>query len=262
MPSDAESTLMQTKKYLIVNADDFGQSAGLNRGIIQAHQRGIVTSASLMVRWSAAVAAAKYARSHPDLSLGLHVDLGESAFRDGAWVRLYEVVSPDDLNAVTEELAQQLATFRSLVGREPSHLDSHQHVHREPPARSLLIDLARDLGVPLRDFSCNVRYCGDFYGQTADGHPLPDRASVEALVAILERLSSGTFTELGCHPGHAEDLDTMYRDERAGEVTVLCDQRVRAAIAADGIQLCSFHAVSQSWRPTHGVSSASAHGEQ
>jgi predicted glycoside hydrolase/deacetylase ChbG (UPF0249 family) len=54
----------------IVNADDFGQSAGINRGIVEAHQRGIVTSASLMVRWHAASeAAAAYARAHPRLSV-------------------------------------------------------------------------------------------------------------------------------------------------------------------------------------------------
>jgi len=148
------------------------------------------------------------------------------------------------VDAVTDELARQLATFRGLVGRDPTHLDSHQHVHRQQPVRSLLLDLARHLGVPLRDFSPTVRYRGDFYGQTADGYPLPDRVIVEALVATLERLPSGAFTELGCHPGYAEDLDTMYRDERAREVAVLCDQRVRSATAANGIQLCSFHALS------------------
>lgn len=215
----------------------------MNRGIIEAHQRGIVTSASLMVRWPAATAAAEYARGHPDLSLGLHFDLGEFAFRGGAWERLYQVAESDDVDAVTDELARQLATFRGLVGRNPSHLDSHQHVHREQPVRSLLLDLANDLGVPVRDFSPAVRYCGDFYGQTADGYPLPDQVSVEALVAILERLPGGAITELGCHPGYADDLDTMYREERAREVTVLCDQRVRSAIAANGIQLCSFHAL-------------------
>jgi predicted glycoside hydrolase/deacetylase ChbG (UPF0249 family) len=64
-------------RYLIVNADDFGQSDGINQGVVKAYERGIVTSASLMVRWPTASAAAVYARAHPDLSLGLHIDLGE-----------------------------------------------------------------------------------------------------------------------------------------------------------------------------------------
>src|SRR5215831_3654590 len=83
---------MRGVRQLIVNADDFGQSPGVNRGIIQAHERGIVTSASLMVRWRAAAEAAAYARAHPRLGLGLHVDLGEWEYRDGDWTMLYQLV--------------------------------------------------------------------------------------------------------------------------------------------------------------------------
>src|SRR5262245_5377777 len=83
-------------KYVIVNADDFGQSHGVNRGIVHAHQYGIVTSASLMVRWPAAPEAVAYAREHQSLSLGLHVDLGEKVFRAGEWVPMYTVVPLQD----------------------------------------------------------------------------------------------------------------------------------------------------------------------
>ena len=84
---------MAGERYLIVNADDFGQSAGINRGIVTAHEQEIVTSASLMVRWQAAARAAEYAREHPEFSVGLHVDLGEWAFRDGDWVALYDEIA-------------------------------------------------------------------------------------------------------------------------------------------------------------------------
>ena len=66
---------MTSKRFLIVNADDFGQSHGINEGIIAAHEKGIVTSASLMVRYPAASEAASYAQKNPRLSVGLHVDL-------------------------------------------------------------------------------------------------------------------------------------------------------------------------------------------
>ena len=62
-------------RLLIVNADDFGRSESINGGIVQAHERGIVTSASIMVRWQAARDAAAYAREHGKLGLGLHLDL-------------------------------------------------------------------------------------------------------------------------------------------------------------------------------------------
>src|SRR5439155_19097165 len=113
-----------TERYLIVNADDFGLSHGVNQGIIEAHENGIVTSASLMVRWPAAAEAADYARRRPGFSLGLHLDLGEWAYRDGSWEPVYEVVPLDDVACVTEEVSRQLAAFRRLAGTDPSHLDS------------------------------------------------------------------------------------------------------------------------------------------
>src|SRR5918999_3961401 len=103
------------KRYLIVNADDFGRSFGVNRGIIEAHEKGIVTSASLRVRWPAAAAAAASAKERPSLGLGLHLDLGEWAYKEGAWTAVYEVVPADDASAVKEETARQLVSFRRLV---------------------------------------------------------------------------------------------------------------------------------------------------
>jgi predicted glycoside hydrolase/deacetylase ChbG (UPF0249 family) len=231
---------MAGERHLIVNADDFGQSPGVNRGIIEAHEQGIVTSASLMVRWPAAATAAAYGRDHPRFSLGLHFDLSEWAYRGEGWVRVYEVAPEDDRAAVAEEAARQLAAFRRLIGRDPTHLDSHQHVHRRGPANAVLAELARDLGVPLRSCHFDIRYCGDFYGQTGKGAPLPEAISVDRLIQILVTLRPG-LTELACHPGLGDDLDTMYGRERAEEVKALCDPRVRAAIAAEGIRLCSFH---------------------
>src|SRR6266508_4579544 len=119
---------MTTERHLIVNADDFGQSHGVNRGIIEAYEKGIVTSASLMVRRSAAEEAAAYSREHPELSVGLHLDLCEWIYRDETWSPLYEVVPMDDTAAISEEVSRQLITFRELIGQEPTHLDSHQHV--------------------------------------------------------------------------------------------------------------------------------------
>ncbi len=231
--------LMATRRYLIVNADDFGQSPGVNRGVIEAHERGIVTSASLMVRWPTAAEAAEYGREHPDLSIGLHFDFGEWTYRQETWVSVYEVAPTDDIAAVADEAAHQLDAFRRLVGRDPTHLDSHQHVHRREPVRSVLTQLATRLAVPLRHYSPKVRYCGDFYGQTAKGLPLPGSTSVEGLTKILKALPPGV-TELACHPGVGDDLESKYRSERTEEVKVLCDPRVRAVIVAEGIELCPF----------------------
>jgi len=226
-------------RYLIVNADDYGQSAGINRGIIHAHEQGIVTSASLMVRWPAARQAAAFARSHPSLSLGLHFDFGEWHYFDGRWLKRYEVVPDDDPKAVKEEALRQVAEFRRLTGTDPTHLDSHQHVHRRSALEPVFLDIARDLGVPLRSYATRIRYYGDFYGQDDRGTSLPALIHVGALIETLERLGDGV-TELGCHPGYAGDLDSTYRSERAIEIDTLCDPRIRTTLAANRIELRSF----------------------
>ena len=231
--------MMDAARRLIVNADDFGLSEGVNRGIIESHERGILTSSSLMVDRPAAAAAAAYARANPTLGVGLHVDLSEWVYRDGAWVALYQRVPVNDRTAVEAELARQFGVFRGLLGRDPTHIDSHQHVHRDEPVRSVAEALARGLDVPLRHFTPGIRYVGSFYGQTATGEPYPDAIRVETLIALLRGLPPGT-TELGCHPGWADDAETTYRGERANEVRTLCDPRARAALSAAGLVLCTF----------------------
>ncbi len=233
---------MSAKRYLIVNADDFGRSPGINRGVIKAHEHGIVTSASLMVRWPAAAKAAAYGRDRSELSLGIHFDFGEWSCRDYNWVQLYQVVSEDDVSAVAEEASRQLDQFRVLVGKDPTHIDSHQHAHQSERLSPIFVGISRTLGIPLRGRAPGIRYRGDFYGQNEQGWALPEFISVEALVKILAALPPG-FAELGCHPGEGADLDSMYILEREQEVKTLCDPRVRVAVAELGIELCSFRDV-------------------
>jgi predicted glycoside hydrolase/deacetylase ChbG (UPF0249 family) len=226
--------MIDSRRMLIVNADDFGRSPGVNRGVAVAHEQGIVTSTSLMVRRPAAEEAVSYARLHPKLGVGLHVELGEWVYRDGGWEAVHEAPG-----SVEEEVDRQLATFRTLLGHEPTHLDSHQHVHRQDDALAIFARAARELGIPLRARDNRIRFCGDFYGQSAVGEPLPEAITVRALLDLLAALPMG-ITELGCHPGISTDDDLPYGSERAIEVQTLCDPRVRAALKNQGIELRSF----------------------
>jgi len=220
-------------KQLIVNADDFGLTEGVNQGVATAHEQGIVTSASLMVRRPGARSAAAYALERTNLGVGLHIDLGEWVYRDGVWHAVQVVES-----APSEEILQQLTLFRALMGRDPTHLDSHQHVHRDEPVASALLEVARDLGVPLRGRDVKVKYRGDFYGQTSKGEPLHHAIGVRALVELLDAFPSGV-TELGCHPG-VRSRNLSYGVEREIELNTLCDPMVRVAIQAKGITLRTF----------------------
>ncbi len=230
---------IQHARRLIVNADDFGLSPGVNQGILAAHDHGVVTSASVMVRWPAAEAAVAAARSHPRLSLGLHIDLGEWFFEGGDWHPLYQVVPTDDPDALTAEVDRQLARFRELVGRDPTHIDSHQHVHRVEPVATVALQVAEEIGVPLRTYDARIGYCGDFYGRTREGRPLHQAITVQALIDLVRALPEGV-TELACHPGEGSQSDGEYGMERQLEVRALTDFRVRATLEREGIRLCSF----------------------
>lgn len=224
---------------LIVNADDFGRCAAISAGIIRGHVAGVVTSTSAMVRHGAAAPALRAAADHPGLGVGLHLDFGEWAFRGGEWGAVYEVVDLADEAAVEREARRQLERFRVLAGREPTHLDSHQHVHRAGPALSVARRLAGELGVPLRQRTPGVGFCGGFYGRTATGDPFPAGITVATLVRLIDELPAGV-TELCCHPGEPGVVDPAYDRERAQELRALCDERVAAALRRNGVTLATF----------------------
>jgi predicted glycoside hydrolase/deacetylase ChbG (UPF0249 family) len=196
-------------RRLIVNADDLGYSEGVSRGILEAHLRGIVTSASLMVDRPAAAHGVELARSAPGLSVGLHAVL------DG--------VSPESCE---EELARQLTRFEELLGRRPTHIDSHHHIHREAALHDTFFAFAAREGLPAREGS--VRHEARFYGAPAIG--------VEPLLEILETQPDGD-SELGCHPGYADGLRSRYVEEREQELRSLTDPRVRRRLDELGIEL-------------------------
>jgi chitin disaccharide deacetylase len=214
-------------KYLIVNADDFGASPGINWGILEAHQCGILTSTSLLIDTPWSQEAASLARTAPDLSVGLHVHL-RTAEQD--W----------DADSCHAEILRQWGCFARLVGRAPSHLDSHHNVHRDPRLLPTFLTVARHYGVPLREHS-SARYVSRFYGQWG-GQSHPEQISVEGLLRIVEADVQDDVTELGCHPGYVDpDLRTGYATERAIELRTLCDPALRPALAEREILLVAFH---------------------
>jgi predicted glycoside hydrolase/deacetylase ChbG (UPF0249 family) len=226
------------KRHVIVNADDFGLSESVNRGVAQGFERGIVTSASLMVDRPASVPAAEYAAANSELSVGLHLDLGEWVYEDGEWRCVRRPVPPEGPEAVTVEVARQLDRFRELTGREPTHIDSHQHVHLTDPARGIVASFGARTGALVRGATPEVNHVGSFYGQTGKGDPLPANISVAGLLGILEDV--GTITaEVSCHPADAP-VESSYCRERITELETLCHPRVRQALTDLDIELCSF----------------------
>ena len=209
-------------KWLIVTGDDFGASPGINRGILEAHLNGILTSTSVLVHRAASFAVTDVPRSCPDLSLGLHLELDHA---EPARIR--------------QQLDDQLERFVELVGSPPTHVDSHHDVHRETRIAPQVRAWAERRGLPLRGFS-RARNLSRFYGRWG-GRSHPEQISVASLLALVDAEASEGIFELNCHPGYVEpEFETSYAAEREIEVGTLCSAAVREGLLAREIHLIGF----------------------
>jgi predicted glycoside hydrolase/deacetylase ChbG (UPF0249 family) len=219
-------------KFVIFNADDFGYGHGVNRGIVEAHRKGVVKATTVVVNGAAVDEAVLLARDNPGLSLGLHVNFTNEA------ERLFDFEDPA---LVRDELRRQFERFCELFGRKPAHIDSHQHVHRARGRRPIFRELAQEHGLPLRD-EPPVVFKGGFYGQWQYGVFDPSKVSVDALSEMLRcEVHAGGIYEMSCHPGYFEPArQYTYHAEREAELRTLCDPRVAQVAREAGIELISY----------------------
>jgi hopanoid biosynthesis associated protein HpnK len=153
-------------RRLIINADDFGLTPGVNRAILEAHEHGVVTSTTLMANSLAFEEAAQLAQSRSSLSTGCHVVLLDgkplidpgrlpslvdgkdgTSFRDGVSGFVLRTlcgrIDPDQVEAETTAQIRKLQSH----GIDVSHVDSHKHTHMFPPALQGILRAARTCGV-------------------------------------------------------------------------------------------------------------------
>jgi len=219
-------------KYLIINADDFGASTGVNRGILECHKRGVVTSASLMVTGRAVAEAVAMSRDHPSLGVGLHWDVWGEGDEGG-----FDI---NDLSAVCDEFHRQVDAFYRLLGRMPTHIDSHRHAHLRGELLPVFRELVEPLGVPLR-YASRVRCVSSFYAQWEWMVTNLDYVSVPVLQRMLHEEVGEGWTEFLCHPGYVSpDFTSVYLREREMEVRTLTDPRIRHTIEQLGIWAVSY----------------------
>jgi len=214
-------------RRLIVNADDLGYDPEIDRGILEAHRDGVVTSATAMVD---TLFAAEALRAAPaSLGVGLHVVLED----------------PCGAGRAAGEIRRQLARFAALRGAPPTHLDSHRHAHARPGLLAPFAEVAAEQRLPLRALDEAMRQALRARGvRTADAF-LGDSAlrpcwTLERLLEQLQALPEGTI-ELMAHPGHAPSrVRTSFGAEREVELRALCHPAVREALAAAGAALVAW----------------------
>jgi hopanoid biosynthesis associated protein HpnK len=152
------------QRRLIVSADDFGMSSGVNAGIMAAHRDGILTDAGLMVNGAASAEAVDLARATPSLAVGLHLVLvqgrASSAPRDipalvdatgmfrthSVWAGLRYFFLPRVRAQLDTEIRAQLDRFLA-TGLSLSHVDGHLNIHMHPTVLAILLRLAPRYGI-------------------------------------------------------------------------------------------------------------------
>jgi chitin disaccharide deacetylase len=249
-------------KQLIVTADDFNLSEGVSRGILDAHQHGIVTETSVMVNLGKLHHAAAMLAGAPRLAAGLHLNItrGRPVAPAKAVASLLGVDglfcgSPQALpaqpqpTAVRAEFQAQVDAFLRAFGHLPQHFDTHHHVHQHPVVLEVVLDLAASLRLPVRSIDGPMRATMAARGLASPAHFLGDAGdepywTVTRLRATIPRLSPG-ITELMCHPGYFDDsiAYSRYGRQRDVERQALCAPEVAAAIREEGIQLVTYAAV-------------------
>lgn len=140
-------------RRLVVNADDFGFTHDVNAGIIEAHQRGILTATTLMANGPAFASAVQLARNNPNLDVGCHLVLvgGQSLLRPGedlpsSIARMMAAITAKVLLPYSELRAQILRILDS--GLMPLHIDTHKHAHLFPPVLDAVARLSFEFQIP------------------------------------------------------------------------------------------------------------------
>jgi predicted glycoside hydrolase/deacetylase ChbG (UPF0249 family) len=253
-------------KTLIVNADDFGYTRDVNQGILEAHRRGILTSATLMATGAAFDDAVRLAKATPTLDIGCHLVLvGEAGFPPTV-PQLVQAVLLGRIR-IYEELRRQVQRILD-AGLRPTHLDTHKHTHLLPPVLEAVARLSEEFrirwvrrpfdfraqpgGVGWKNRLMRLRARGFArtlakYGcRSTDwfcGFRMTGAYDAGLLAAVIRALPEGS-TEFMCHPGilgpELAQARTRLKQSRQEEMAALTSPEVRAAVEQSGVRLAGF----------------------
>jgi len=243
---------------LIINADDFGYSKGVNLGIMEAHINGAVSSSTLMANMRAAEHAASLAKQAPGLGVGIHLVLscGRPICENvpslvdgkGNFHHVKKLESFADEDDIEHEWIQQIERVLAF-GITPTHLDSHHHVHGLRKVYPVMERLALKYGLPIRNINGEKKdiqpiqhFCTEFYGE---------HLTVENTIELLDRLRNYKVVELMTHPAYIDEPllnGSSYVLPRVKELSILTSNELREALEKKGIQLMTYRDATVQYR--------------
>jgi len=257
-------------RRLVVNADDFGYTRDVNQGIVEAHQRGILTATTLMAGAPAFDDAVRLAKENPSLDIGVHLVLvGEPPFPPTI-PSLMRAVALGRIR-VFDELVKQVRLVLD-AGLQPTHLDTHKHTHLLPPVLDAVARISQEFAIPwVRrpfDFPITPNSAGLVRRATSAafgvvrgrfarvlaargckstdhfaGFQLTGNYDAQSLARLIRALPEGS-TEFMCHPGICGDelraAQTRLKESREQELHALTSPEVRKELAASQVELVSY----------------------
>jgi predicted glycoside hydrolase/deacetylase ChbG (UPF0249 family) len=264
-------------KRLIINADDYGRSSDISRGIREAHLNGMVTSTTCMMNIRPTARDIAMALNEaPNLRMGVHLVLtAKKPILPRQWVKSVtdengDFLKPDafianlpnvDILEVKAEWRAQIEAYIAAAGTKPTHLDSHHHSSYSSPALfKAMLELAKEYDCAIRypitpgssagEFTETAKYAADLFEKFKPRRPknfiaafYDEGATKENLLDILNNLPDDT-SELMCHPGYVDqnfaEKESVYNFPRQRELSILTSSAIKKAIQSNGIQLITF----------------------
>lgn len=208
---------------VIFNSDDFGYSHGVNYGIVDAYQRGILTSTTLMANMPGFEHAVKLKKEFPDLGVGVHLTLTcgrpllknvDSLTDEGRFKQLSFYTQPFEVDG--DQLYQEWNTQIQKIYRAgiiPTHLDSHHHTHTFGMNQEIVIALAKKYDLPVRgnfERKAEVQHVDYFepyfddVGETVIEKRQIDCSIEKYLEGLLATLRENKTIEVMCHTAYLD----------------------------------------------------------
>lgn len=235
---------------MIINADDFGYSEGINYGIIDAHKNGILTSTTLMMNMNGTEHAVKLAKENPKLGIGLHFNIslgkpltkGESLINEkGNLIKPSQILGDKyRYEDILEELEEQLKLFIKLLEKKPTHFDSHLFSSDViPTMRKASIQMSKKYNIPLRNYDLE----GYSHVEFLCHRSFNSKPGLEYVIENFEEIIKNDIVEIMSHPGYI-DLDvyknSSYCIERVKELEILKGITIKKLIKENNVRLINY----------------------